>query len=100
MAGAWSQLITYIRMRSVVMITGYISERSIPACARELDSLLNTKSPVNKSEPKSLGVESPRPLLHSGQEFATPIEAGYTCADQTAIVSLSLATKRRTIHTG
>jgi lipid-binding SYLF domain-containing protein len=27
---------------------------SVPACARELDSLLNTKSPVNKSEPKSL----------------------------------------------
>ena len=26
----------------------------VPACARELDSLLNTKSPVNKSEPKSL----------------------------------------------
>ena len=26
----------------------------IPACARELDSLLNSKSPVNKSEPKSL----------------------------------------------
>jgi len=26
----------------------------IPACARELDSLLNTKSPVNRSEPKSL----------------------------------------------
>lgn len=26
----------------------------VPACARELDSLLNTKSPVNRSEPKSL----------------------------------------------
>jgi len=26
----------------------------VPACARELDSLLNSKSPVNKSEPKSL----------------------------------------------
>jgi lipid-binding SYLF domain-containing protein len=26
----------------------------VPACARELDSLLNTKSPANKSEPKSL----------------------------------------------
>jgi lipid-binding SYLF domain-containing protein len=26
----------------------------IPACAHELDSLLNTKSPINKSEPKSL----------------------------------------------
>jgi lipid-binding SYLF domain-containing protein len=26
----------------------------VPACAHELDSLLNTKSPVNKSEPKSL----------------------------------------------
>ena len=26
----------------------------VPPCARELDSLLNTKSPVNKSEPKSL----------------------------------------------
>jgi len=26
----------------------------IPACARQLDSLLNTKSPVNRSEPKSL----------------------------------------------
>ena len=26
----------------------------VPACARQLDSLLNTKSPVNRSEPKSL----------------------------------------------
>lgn len=26
----------------------------IPACARELDSLLNAKSPVNKSDPRSL----------------------------------------------
>jgi lipid-binding SYLF domain-containing protein len=26
----------------------------VPGCAHELDSLLNTKSPVNKSEPKSL----------------------------------------------
>jgi lipid-binding SYLF domain-containing protein len=26
----------------------------VPACARELDFLLNTKSPVNRSEPKSL----------------------------------------------
>ena len=26
----------------------------IPACARELDSLLNSKSPVNKSDPRSL----------------------------------------------
>ena len=26
----------------------------VPACARELDSLLNSKSPANKSEPKSL----------------------------------------------
>ena len=26
----------------------------VPACARELDSLLNSKSPVNRSEPKSL----------------------------------------------
>jgi SH3 domain-containing YSC84-like protein 1 len=26
----------------------------VPACARELDSMLNTKSPVNRSEPKSL----------------------------------------------
>ena len=26
----------------------------VPACARELDSLLNTSSPVNRSEPKSL----------------------------------------------
>jgi SH3 domain-containing YSC84-like protein 1 len=26
----------------------------VPACARELDSLLNGKSPVNRSEPKSL----------------------------------------------
>jgi lipid-binding SYLF domain-containing protein len=26
----------------------------VPACAHELDSLLNTKSPVNRSEPKSL----------------------------------------------
>ena len=26
----------------------------VPACARELDSLLNTKSSVNKSDPKSL----------------------------------------------
>ena len=26
----------------------------VPACARELDSLLNSKSPVNKSDPRSL----------------------------------------------
>jgi lipid-binding SYLF domain-containing protein len=26
----------------------------VPACARQLDSLLNTRSPVNRSEPKSL----------------------------------------------
>lgn len=26
----------------------------VPACARELDALLNSKSPVNKSDPKSL----------------------------------------------
>jgi SH3 domain-containing YSC84-like protein 1 len=26
----------------------------VPACARELDSLLNTKSPINRSDPKSL----------------------------------------------
>jgi SH3 domain-containing YSC84-like protein 1 len=26
----------------------------VPACARQLDSLLNSKSPVNRSEPKSL----------------------------------------------
>src|SRR5437762_7019166 len=26
----------------------------VPACAHELDSLLNTKSPINKSDPKSL----------------------------------------------
>ena len=26
----------------------------VPACARELDGLLNSKSPVNRSDPKSL----------------------------------------------